>query len=433
MNNNNNYIKKIYESIDEVLYTKVMNNGLTVFINKKKGFNKIFSSFVTNFGAYDIKFIPIDEDEYIEVPYGVAHFLEHKMFEMPSGIDASNLFAELGADANAYTDYNATAYVVSCTSNFEQVIKLLLDFVQTPYFTDENVEKEKGIIIEELNMYKDNPSDRLYNLLMRNMYKYNSRKEDVVGSIDSINNISKEILYKCYNTFYHPKNMYLSISGDVDVDKTFALIEQNQSKKQFPIFKPLKCKYHIESNKVHRKSGSSSMDIVIPRVSLAVKYPVFEFDKDEMIKLECISKIILEYKFGFSSPNYQYMLDEDLVTGLSYTFLTDKCSSFMKFTANSYNPKLLINYLKEELIKMKNFTIDERSFENIKKGLLGSFIKAFDNVEFVSSDYVDYLFKNSNLFNIIEIINNIKITDLQEFCKFINDDSITYYIIKPKQ
>lgn len=152
-----------------------------------------------------------------------------------------------------------------------------------------------------------------------------------------------------------------------------------------------------------------------------------------MIKLECISKIILEYKFGFSSPNYQYMLDEDLVTGLSYTFLTDKCSSFIKFTANSYNPKLLINYLKEELIKMKNFTIDERNFENIKKGLLGSFIKAFDNVEFVSSDYVDYLFKNSNLFNIIEIINNIKITDLQEFCKFINDDSITYYIIKPKQ
>jgi len=430
---NNNYKKQIYKSIDEVLYTKVMNNGLTVFINKKEGFNKIFCSFVTNFGAYDVKFIPIDDDKYIEVPYGVAHFLEHKMFEMPNGIDASNLFATLGADANAYTDYNETAYVASCTENFEQVIELLLDFVQTPYFTDENVEKEKGIIIEELNMYQDNPSDRLYNLLMRNMYKYNSRKEDVVGSIDSINSISKEILYKCYNTFYHPKNMFLCISGDVDVDKTFELIENNQSKKEFMPFKPLKCKYHIENNKVFKKSGSTTMDIVIPRVSLAIKYPVFEFEKEEMLKLECISKIILEYKFGFSSENYQYMLDEDLVTGLSYTFLTDKCSSFMKFTANSYNPKPFINYLKQELFKMKDFTIDEQSFENIKRGLLGSFIKAFDNVEFVSSDYIDYLFKNSNLFNIIEIINSIKIEDLQEFCKYINEDSISYYIIKPKE
>jgi len=429
----NNYIKTNYDDINEVVYKKVLNNGLTIFINKKQGFNKIFASFITNFGASDTKFIPIDSNEYFIAPLGVAHFLEHKMFEMPDGIDASNSFLELGADSNAYTDYNETAYVASCTENFEQVIELLLDFVQTPYFTDENVEKEKGIIIEELNMYQDNPSDRLYNLLMRNMYKYNSRKEDVVGSIDSINSISKEILYKCYHTFYHPKNMFLCISGDVDVDKTFELIENNQSKKEFMPFKPLKCKYHIENNKVFKKSGSTTMDIVIPRVSLAIKYPVFEFEKEEMLKLECISKIILEYKFGFSSENYQYMLDEDLVTGLSYTFLTDKCSSFMKFTANSYNPKPFINYLKQELFKMKDFTIDEQSFENIKRGLLGSFIKAFDNVEFVSSDYIDYLFKNSNLFNIIEIINSIKIEDLQEFCKYINEDSISYYIIKPKE
>ena len=422
-----------YNDIKETLYTKVLDNGLTIFINKKTGFNKIFLSFVTNFGAYDLKFIPIDEKDYVEVPFGVAHFLEHKMFEMPDGIDASNLFASIGADSNAYTDYNTTSYVVSCTSNFEQVTELLLDFVQTPYFTDENVDKEKGIIIEELKMYLDNPSDRLYNLLMKNMYKYNSRKEDVVGTIESINSITKEILYKCYNTFYHPKNMYLCISGDVDVEKAIELIENNQKKKTFLPFKPLKCKYHIEDNKVFKKSGSTYMDIVMPRVSLAVKYPTFDFDKDEMLKLECISKILLEYKFGFSSQNFQYMLDEDLVSGLTYTFQTDKCSSFMKFTANSYNPKPFISFMKEELNKMRDIEIDETSFKNIKKGLLGSFIKAFDNVEFVASDYIDYLFKNSNLFNIIEIINSIKVEDVKEFCKYINDESITYYIIKPKK
>ena len=119
----NNVKKNEYNKIQEVLYTKVLDNGLTVFINKKTGFNKIFASFVTNFGAYDTKFIPIDEEDYIEVPYGVAHFLEHKMFEMPNGIDASNLFVELGADSNAYTDYNSTSYITSCTNNFERVIE----------------------------------------------------------------------------------------------------------------------------------------------------------------------------------------------------------------------------------------------------------------------------------------------------------------------
>ena len=316
----NDIIKVEYNKINEVVYKKVLNNGLTVFINKKKGFNKIFSSFIANYGACDTKFIPINANEYIDTPLGVAHFLEHKMFEMPDGNDASNLFLDLGADSNAYTDYNETAYVVSCTSNFNKVLEILLDFVQTPYFTDENIEKEKGIIIEELKMYQDNPSDRLYTSLLKNIYKKNNHREDVVGTMESINSITKEILYTCYETFYHPKNMFLSISGDVDVEETFKLIEENQNKKSFPNFTGLKCKYDIENNIVYRKSGTSQMDIVMPRVTVGLKLPTFEYEKDELLKLECISKIMLEYKFGFSSKNYQYMLDEDLISGFSYSF-----------------------------------------------------------------------------------------------------------------
>lgn len=428
----NNYIKQNYENINEVVYKKVLNNGLTIFINKKQGFNKIFASFITNFGASDTKFIPIDSNEYYEAPLGVAHFLEHKMFEMPNGIDASNLFLEIGADSNAYTDYNETAYVVSCTANFNKALEILLDFVQTPYFTDENVDKEKGIIIEELKMYQDNPSDRLYNSLLKNLYKTNNHREDVVGTIDSINSITKEILYKCYNTFYHPQNMYLSISGDVDVEEVFKIIEENQSKKQFPEFKGIKCKYDIESNVVYRKSGSSSMDIIMPRVSVGVKLPVFEYDQDELLKLECISKIILEYKFGFSSKNYQYMLDEDLISGFTYSFHYDKSSSYIKFIANSFNPKLFANFIKKELLKFNDFEIDEKSFNNIKKGLIGTFIKSFDNVEFVSTNLIEYLFKNTNIFNAVKIIESITINDLIDFCKYFNDKCITYYIIKPK-
>lgn len=427
-----NYTKEYYNNINEIVYKKVLKNGLTVFINKKQGFNKIFLSLITNFGASDTKFIPIDSNEYLEIPLGVAHFLEHKMFEMPNGIDASNLFLDLGADSNAYTDYNETAYVVSCTSNFNKVLELLLDFVQTPYFTDENVNKEKGIIIEELKMYQDNPSDRLYNSLLKNLYKTNNHREDVVGTIESINSITKEILYTCYNTFYHPQNMYLSISGDVDVEETFKIIEDNQDKKQFPKFKGIKCKYDIESNVVNRKSGSSSMDIVMPRVSVGLKLPVFEYEQDELLKLECISKIMLEYKFGFSSKNYQYMLDEDLISGFTYSFHYDKSSSYIKFIANSFNPKLFANFIKNELINFNQFSIDEKSFNNIKKGIIGTFIKSFDNVEFVSTNLVEYLFKNTNIFNAVKIIESITIEDLLDFCKYFNEKSISYYIIKPK-
>ena len=226
--------------------------------------------------------------------------------------------------------------------------------------------------------------------------------------------------------------MYLSISGDVDIEETFKIIEKNQSKKEFPDFNGIKCKYDIESNVVNRKSGSSQMDIVMPRVSVGLKLPTFEYEKDELLKLECITKIILEYKFGFSSKNYQYMLDEDLISGFTYSFHYDKSTSHIKFIANSFNPKLFANFIKCELLKLKDFEIDDYSFENIKRGLIGTFIKSFDNVEFVSTNLIEYLFKNTDIFNALNIINSITTEDLYDFVKYFNEDSISYYIIKPK-
>lgn len=426
-----NYEIKEYKKINEIVYKKVLSNGLTVFINKKEGFKKTFCSLFVNFGACDIKFIPYDQNNYIEVPLGVAHFLEHKLFEMPNGIDASNLFAQIGADSNAYTDYNETAYIVSCTTNFEKALELLLDFVQTPYFTDENVDKEKGIIIEELKMYQDSPSDRLYTELLKNIYKKNNHREDVVGTIESINSITKEDLYACYNTFYHPQNLFLSISGDVNVDETFRLIEDNQNKKNFLPFKGLKCKYNIENNIVNKKSGFSTMDIIMPRVSVGIKLPTFEYEKDELLKIECITKIILEHKFGFSSDNYQHMLDDNIISGFTYTFNYDKTTSHIRFIANSFNPKLFVKEMKNEILKLNNFVIDENTLTIIKKGLIGTFIKSFDNVEFISTSLVEYLFKDTDIFNAIEIIDSITKEDIQDFTKYFVDEAITYFIIKP--
>lgn len=421
-----------YKSLNEKLYKKVLNNGLTVYINQKPGLNKVFCSFITNFGANDVNFIPINKDEYITVPLGVAHFLEHKLFEMPDGIDASDLFASLGADSNAYTDFNETAYIVSCTSNVNQVICTLLDFVQSPYFTDQNVEKEQGIIIEELNMYKDSPNDQLHYYLMRNMYKVNLLREDVVGTKKSIMEINKEILYICYNTFYHPANMHFVISGDVDVIETFNLIEENQNKKSFPKFNGLKCKYNIENEIVFKRAGQSKMDIIVPKVSLGIKLPVFEYQKNEVLKTELIVKILLEYCFGVCSSNYQYMLDNELVNDFSYSCNFDDKSSYIKLSANSFNPKNFCNYIKKILLGFKKEVIDETAFNNIKKAFLGSFIRSFDSEEFICTSLVENIHKNSNIFDGVDIINCITINDLKEFSKYFNEKSFCQYIIYPK-
>ena len=423
---------KEYPNLNEVMYKKVLDNGLTVFINKKKGYKKIFSSFITNFGAGDTTFIPIGESEYITVPLGVAHFLEHKMFDMPDGIDATNLFSDLGADANAYTDYNETAYIVSCTSNFEKVLEILLDFVQTPYFTDKSVEKEKGIIIEELKMYQDNPTDRIYNLLMRNMYKINNHREDVVGTIDSINSITKEILYTCYYTFYNPSNMYLCISGDVDVDKTLKLIEDNQNKKKFLYTKDIKRKYYLESSFVYKKRGKDKMDISMPRVCVGIKLPAFPFIEDLILKFEIITKMMLEYSFGFSSTNYQTMLDKDLVSGFTNTLSYDKSTAQIKFIANSNNPKGFVKFMKKELLKFKDYHIDDDSLTNLKKGLIGSTIRSYESEEFVSTAYVEYLMKNCDIFHTIDIINSITLKDLKDFGSNFKEDSFSSFILYPK-
>lgn len=420
-----------YKDCDEVMYTKVLDNGLTVHINPKVGFNKVFMSFIVNFGANDIKFIPYDDSKYIEVPLGVAHFLEHKMFEMPNGIDATTVFESLGAESNAFTDAFQTAYIASCTSRVEEVLKTLIEFVQTPYFTDDNVLKEQGIIIEEYKMYQDYPSDRLYSSLMKNMFKKNLHREDVVGNVESIKAITKEILYKCYYTFYHPKNMYLCISGDVNVDRIVALIEDIEKNIKFVNFKDSKRKSVIEENVVFRKSGKLKMDITMPRVSIGVKLPVFKLDYNKKLKLELITKIMLENSFGFSSSNYQFMLDEQLVNRLSYSCQYDRESSYIRITANSFKSNDLIKYITNILLEFPNYKIDDDAFDNIKKAMIGSFIRALGSEEYVASSYIEYELMNCNIFDSIQIIRDLKVEDINEISKYFIKEAITNFVILP--
>ena len=221
---------KIIESskIKEKAYVEELENGLKVMIIPKKNTKKKYIIWGTHFGSIDNHFIMPQTGEEVYIPDGVAHFLEHKMFEQPNGTNSLDTLMALGIDANAYTTNDHTAYLFECTNHFEEGLNELMDYVQHPYFTQENVEKEKGIIGQEIGMYDDDPGWRLYINAMDCLYKENPIKIDIAGTVESISKITPDVLYKCYNTFYHPSNMVLVACGDFEPERILEEIKKRQ-------------------------------------------------------------------------------------------------------------------------------------------------------------------------------------------------------------
>lgn len=421
-----------YQNINETLYQETLDNGLDVLVIPKQ-YNKVYAAFVTKYGSAINQFIPIGSNEYINVPLGVAHFLEHKMFEMEDGSDATNLLANLGADANAFTDYGQTAYITTSTNNTEKVINLLLDYVQSPYFNDENVQKEQGIIIQELMMYMDKPNSRIHLGILQNMFYKNPIREDIVGTVESIKSINKEILYTCYNTFYHPSNMKLVIVGNVDPEEIINLVRDNQAKKSFPLPQDIVKEMVVEDNRVYKKTDSIKMDIVMPKVCVGLKLPYQQFQPNELVLEETKLKILMENTFGISSVNYQEMLDKEIInTGFSYNVYMDNYCGYIKIQANTFKPEVFKDYIINKLLGLKNLNIDSDEFNKMKRALLGSFIKAFNNLEFIAHGIIDYQFRNANLFTSIDLINNLDFQDLKPLSKYFVRKAITDYTIYPK-
>lgn len=212
--------------VKEKLYTEKLENGLNIMIIPKKGIKKKYVMWATHYGSMDNKFVVPGEDKETEVPDGVAHFLEHKMFEQPNGTNSLDTLTALGVNANAYTTTNHTAYLFESTDNFYEALDELMDYVQHPYFTDQNVEKEKGIIGQEIMMYDDYPDWAVYMNALKCMYKNNAITIDIAGSIDSIAKIDKDVLYKCYNTFYNPSNMVMGFCGDFEPEELIKEIKK---------------------------------------------------------------------------------------------------------------------------------------------------------------------------------------------------------------
>lgn len=264
--------RQTYQEFNRTIYRQRLANGLLVQLLPMPGFQKTYATFSTDFGSIDNHFIPYHEQDPVRVPDGVAHFLEHKMFEKADH-DAFDLFGKLGADSNAYTSFTQTSYLFSTTSHLHENLDVLLDFVQDPYFTAQTVQKEQGIIGQEIKMYDDDADWRLYLGLIGNLYPHDPMRIDIAGTVDSISKITPEILMQSYRTFYQPENMNLFIVGSLDPEETLAWIEQNQDAKAFPPAETPRRLFELNDPTAHDviPFRSLTMNIARPKVMVGLR------------------------------------------------------------------------------------------------------------------------------------------------------------------
>lgn len=422
-----------FPHIGEVIYEKKLANGLQVAILPKRDFNKTYVTFTTNYGSIDNEFIPIGKKEKIHVPDGIAHFLEHKLFEKVDG-DVFQKFSKQGASANAFTSFTRTAYLFSTTQDVKQNLITLLDFVQEPYFTEQSVEKEKGIIGQEIRMYDDDPDWRVYFGVIQNMYHHHPVKIDIAGTEQSIAQITKDLLYVCYETFYHPSNMLLFIVGPVDEQEMMDIIEENQAKKTFKPAEPISRFFKEEPAGVVEKKQVIPMAVKTPKCVVGFKENQANRFGEALIKHEIAVNMLLDLMFGQSSANYEKLYDQGLIdSSFFYDYTEEPSFGFSMIGSNTPDAEKLADALYQMVADFRGQTIDEEEFMRIKRKHFGSVLRSLNSLEFIANEYTRYQFNGTNLFNVTKIIESITRDDLDSVLKeHFQDSSFTVCEIQPQ-
>ncbi|WAA10776.1 EF-P 5-aminopentanol modification-associated protein YfmH [Fervidibacillus albus] len=423
-----------FPQMDEQLYYEKLENGLDVYILPKKKFHKTFATFTTKYGSIDHHFTPLGEKSPKKVPDGIAHFLEHKMFEKEEG-DVFHTFSKQGASANAFTSFTRTAYLFSATSNVKENVRTLLDFVQQPYFTEQTVEKEKGIIGQEIQMYDDNPDWRLYFGTIENMYVRHPVKIDIAGTIDSISHITKDLLYECYHTFYHPSNMLLFIVGPVDPNEIIDLVRENQSKKSFPMQKEITRIFEEEPENVDQKKTRLAMNVKIPKCMVGIKGNFIGQRGKDLLKTELAVQLLFAMLFSKSSKQYQYLYDEGLIDdSFSFDYTQEESFGFALVGGDSKDPDRLAQFIENTVLQAKaGENISQEQLDRVKKNKIGSILRAFNSPEYIANQFTRYAFLGTNMFEVVPMIESITFDDVLQLADhFIDKKRFTVCQIVPK-
>ncbi len=420
---------KIYnEKMEETLYHGISDAGLNVYILPKKDFSKKYAIYSVNYGSCDISYTK-DGKEYTD-PLGVAHFLEHKLFEMPDGKNAFDLFAKTGANANAFTSNNMTAYLFSASDGFYESLDILLNYVNDPYFTDENVDKEQGIIAQEIKMYDDDPQWQLYVNALGCLYENNPVKDDIAGSVESISRITKEVLYNTYDTFYRPENMVLFITGDVEEDKISELVEKNVKKK--PEIN-VKRKTYEEKESVFEKKIVKKMSVSKDNYILAFKDNEINLRGQDFLKKNIETSLVLKMLFSDSSGLYNKLYNEGILNdSFSYESLLDETYSAYLLGGETDDVEGTVDAIIKEIEKIKESGFSKEEFELAKKSSWGRQIRSFNSLEAVANGFCSNFFMGIGLFDFTEVFSNVTLMDINERVKKMFTDNYSVSVVTPE-
>ena len=420
-------------SVKEKVYIDKLENGLTVMVIPKKETQKKYVIWGTNYGSVDNEFIVPGEKEITKVPNGIAHFLEHKMFEQPDGTNSLDTLTALGVNANAYTTNDHTAYLFECTDNFYEALDELMDYVQHPYFTDENVQKEQGIIGQEIMMYDDYPSWKVYLNALQAMYKKNPIRIDITGTIDTISKINKELLYKCYSTFYHPSNMVMVLCGDFEPEKILQEIKNRLLKKESQ--SEIKRIYPTEPEEINQKIITENMEVSIPLFVIGYKMPEEAEQTEERKIIKHIAiEILLNILIGKSSELYQKLYEKGLLLSepdLSFDF--SKSYAYIMITGQSNNPEKVEEEWKKQVEKYKMNGISEEEFQRVKKTIYGNYVKEYNDVGDIARMFLADYFKGINSFGYLEQYEAVSKAYVEDVLKqYFSEEKEVLSIVKPK-
>lgn len=421
--------KTSLKGLDLTAYTETLSNGLDVIFIPFENKSNYYISYATRFGSEVTNFTPADEKRPHKVPDGIAHFLEHKMFEQESGEDPFAYFSKSGTGANASTSYDSTQYICYGTKNFLDNLRYLIQYVNAPYYTDENVEKEKGIIAEELKMYADLPDVQLETRLRENVYHVHPRRIDIGGTEEEIYKITKEDLYLCYNNFYSPNNMFLLVVGNFPMEEAMSVIHQElDSRENLPraVIAPIK-----EKKSVRKKTDSFTGNIQVPKIGMGLKIAISDLGEYDDLELDLYLTMFTTMLFGSSSLFRERARNDKLLNNFYCDWdNTEEYKTFLILAATNH-PESLIDEIRKEFAKHE---LDEAMFNRMKKVWIANEVKMADYIDStVHNVYDDMIRYHKVISNKVDTIRHMDMKTLEKIVSHIDFDNVSVVTMRPQE
>jgi len=418
-----------HEALNEEYYYMKHATGYDIYVIPKPEHTKTYATFATKYGSIDNTFKAEGDGQFTTVPAGIAHFLEHKLFENEKE-NAFARYAKTGANANAYTSFDKTAYLFSCTDRFAESFEILLDFVQSPYFTPETVQKEQGIIGQEIRMYDDNAEWRVFFNLLGALYRNHPVRIDIAGTVDTISAITADMLHRCYDCFYNPANMAIVVCGPVLPGEVAAIADR--CLKQKPNMDIVRS-YPDEPAQSAQKLTRQSLSVASPIFHLGIKDAVLPGDGMALLKKRATTEALLQYAAGESSPLYRRLYDEGLINA---SFATEAMySEYYGVTmvgGESKNPEKVAELFWEEISRIRREGLDEKTFLRCKNALYGKQVSRFDSVEAIANGFLSARFAGVDLFDVVRAYGEISLEDAaRRLDEHFNEDYSALSVIDP--